>query len=237
MRSKWLIYNPWFRGRYTRRAVQLVATPLKNFDLSEFNIEASFFRRVISGDQHFVIYAYWNPILKKVYPKSLQTISCRTLAPVRNCHEMILLSFPTERRRRANVFRVHWLDQCSQRIRKDICMSAVWGRSSNTLVIWTGLDCVYLIFKRIRRFSQNQYIGILKISVAHQSHWGCRRCRELYINGQISFLRDVNPICTGGFSCWYDRGCADRAHPSEILSINCHYPISFIFSKFYLSLT
>jgi hypothetical protein len=47
----------------------------------------------------------------------------------------------------------------------------------------------------------------------------------------------LNPICTGGFSGWYDRGCANRAHPSEILTINCHYPISFIFRKFYLSLT
>ena len=29
----------------------------------------------------------------------------------------------------------------------------------------------------------------------------------------------------GGFHVDMTGGCADRAHPSEILSINCHYPI------------
>ncbi len=27
----------------------------------------------------------------------------------------------------------------------------------------------------------------------------------------------INPICTGPFCCQIPRGCADRAHPSEIL--------------------
>ena len=40
----------------TRRAVRLVTTPLKSFDLSAFRIEESFFHRVISRIGHILSY-------------------------------------------------------------------------------------------------------------------------------------------------------------------------------------
>ena len=60
---------------------------------------------------------------------------------------------------------------------------------------------------------------------------------NVYVNVMIILYQRLTLFVPRFFHVDMTGGAPDRAHPSEILSINRHYPISFIFSKFYLSLT